>query len=63
MDNTLFDKAMRAYRHYCDVTNKPFIPRSRQFSSADGENVYLCFSQRDYPIQYSIFLDAIIYAT
>ena len=62
MENIFFDKAMRAYWHYCNVTSKPFIPRSRQFSSADGEMVYLCFSQSDYPIKYSIISDAIIYA-
>lgn len=63
MENTLFNKAMRAYRHYCDMTSNPFIPRSKQFSSADEEIVYLCFSQSDYPVQYSIMSDAIIHAT
>lgn len=60
MDQSLFAKAMRAYRHYCQINGKPFVPRSRQFSSADGDTVYLCFSQSDYPIQYSIMSDAIV---
>lgn len=60
IDQRLFTKAMRAYRHHCQISGKPFVSRSQQFSSTDGDTVYLCFSQSDYPIQYSIMSDTIV---
>ena len=59
MNKSLFLEALQAYRSYCNGTGEPFIERSIELSSVNGD-ICTLRSKRGYPVRYSISGKAIL---